>query len=135
VQVAATESGTGSRRRKKMASQLPSELSFYRGSQTDALSSTVLPKSSPPLGAKTAAGEERHPASNKKTTPRAMATTDDINPVSSQKREYSPRGAKLSALVALVDTIRSPTAGQHQQKSPAFGGKSLVLFLKNKVLL
>ena len=121
-----------------MASLLPTELSFYLGSQADALSSTILsPDSQPPPKSRpskkitavsslvSATSLDRQPSSAANPEKSVFAAACSAEPQAPPK-EYSPRGAKLSALVALVDTGRSPSA--HDQRSTAQGGFRLSFF-------
>ena len=127
------------RKGRPMASLLPTELSFYLGSQADALSSTILsPDSQPPPKSRpskkitavsslvSATSLDRQPSSAANPEKSVFAAACSAEPQAPPK-EYSPRGAKLSALVALVDTGRSPSA--HDQRSTAQGGFRLSFFL------
>ena len=135
-------SGTRSRRKpRKIPSLLPTEMSFFLGSQ-DALSSTVLPDRQPvtrqprnhlaaapqptdrpaiPLAAAIAQTQDSvdpsreakdSRATAREATSRLLLGTDPPRLESGAGREYSPRGAKLTALVALVDGGRSPASDQ-----------------------
>jgi hypothetical protein len=102
------DSGTQSRRKgRKIPSLLPTEMSFFLGSQ-DALSSTVLPGRGPPKAARPI---QSAPQISSCAPPPIRDREKESGGKDSRDatgRAYSPRGAKLTALVAIADIGRSP---------------------------
>jgi hypothetical protein len=117
IQIPDAGSTQSRRKGRKIPSLLPTEMSFFLGSQ-DALSSTVLPGRGPPKAARPI---QSAPQISSCAPPpirdREKEESSGKDSRDAAGRAYSPRGAKLTALVAIADIGRSPG-----HESPSSGG-------------